>query len=77
MLAEFLSKQGEWTQVMPGARACLFSLCERSFPLPLRLEPLHFEVLFCLAGMVTLTRRDGSALRLGTHRCFSSPTSLI
>lgn len=46
MLAEFLSKQGEWTQVMPGARACLFSLCERSFPLPLRLEPLHFEVLF-------------------------------
>ena len=68
MLAEFLSKQGEWTQVMPGARACLFSLCERSFPLPLRLEPLHFEVLFCLAGMVTLTRRDGSALRLGTRQ---------
>ena len=68
MLAEFLSKQGEWTQVMPGARACLFSLCERSFPLPLRLEPLHFEVLFCLAGMVTLTRRDGSVLRLGTRQ---------
>ena len=68
MLAEFLSKQGEWTQVMPGARACLFSLCERSFPLPLRLEPLHFEVLFCLAGMVTLTRRDGSALKLGTRQ---------
>ena len=38
MLAEFLSEQGEWAQVMPGARACLFSLCERSFPLPLRLE---------------------------------------
>ena len=68
MLAEFLSKQGEWTQVMPGAQACLFSLCERSFPLPLRLEPLHFEVLFCLAGMVTLTRRDGSVLRLGTRQ---------
>ena len=68
MLAEFLSEQGEWTQVMPGARACLFSLCERSFPLPLRLEPLHFEVLFCLAGMVTLTRRDGSVLRLGTRQ---------
>ena len=49
-------------RVMPGARACLFSLCERSFPLPLRLEPLHFEVLFCLAGMVTLTRRDGCLL---------------
>lgn len=68
MLAEFLSEQGEWTQVMPGARACLFSLCERTLPLPLRLEPLHFEVLFCLAGMVTLTRRDGSALRLGTRQ---------
>ena len=68
MLAEFLSEQGEWTQVMPGARACLFSLCERSLPLPLRLEPLHFEVLFCLAGMLTLTRRDGSALRLGTRQ---------
>ena len=68
MLAEFLSEQGEWAQVMPGARACLFSLCERSFPLPLRLEPLHFEVLFCLAGMLTLTRRDGSALRLGIRQ---------
>ena len=68
MLAEFLSEQGEWAQVMPGARACLFSLCERSFPLPLRLEPLHFEVLFCLAGMLTLTRRDGSALKLGTRQ---------
>ena len=68
MLAEFLSEQGEWAQVMPGARACLFSLCERSFPLPLRLETLHFEVLFCLAGMLTLTRRDGSALRLGTRQ---------
>ena len=68
MLAEFLSEQGEWTQVMPGARACLFSLCERALPLPLRLEPLHFEVLFCLAGMLTLTRRDGSALRLGTRQ---------
>ena len=50
MLAECLSEQGEWTQVMPGARACLFSLREKTFPLPLRLESLHFEVLFCLAG---------------------------
>ena len=37
-------------------------------PSALRLEPLHFEVLFCLAGMVTLTRRDGSVLRLGTRQ---------
>ena len=68
MLAECLSEQGEWTQVMPGARACLFSLREKTFPLPLRLESLHFEVLFCLAGMLTLTRRDGSVLRLGTRQ---------
>ena len=68
MLAEFLSEQGEWAQVMPGARACLFSLCERSFPLPLRLEPLHFEALFCLAGAVTLTRRDGAALTAGARQ---------
>ena len=68
MLAECLSEQGEWTQVMPGARACLFSLREKTFPLPLRLESLHFEVLFCLAGGITLTRRDGTVLRLGTRQ---------
>ena len=64
MLAEFLSKQGEWTQVMPGARACLFSLCERSFPLPLRLEPLHFEVLFCRVR-VTIPARQNNCDLLG------------
>lgn len=68
MLAECLSEQGEWTQVMPGARACLFSLREKTFPLPLRLESLHFEVLFCLAGGITLTRRDGTVLRFGTRQ---------
>ena len=68
MLAEFLADRGGWTQVMPGARACLFSLEEGPFPLPLRLEPLHFEALFCLAGAVTLTRRDGSILTAGTRQ---------
>ena len=62
MLAEFLTDRGEWTQVMPGARACVFALREGSFSLPLRLEPLRFEALFCLAGAVTLIRQDGSAL---------------
>ena len=50
---------------MPGARACLFSLGEGPVSLPLRLEPLHFEALFCLAGAITLIRRDGSALTAG------------
>ena len=73
MLAECLSEQGEWTQVMPGARACLFSLREKTFPLPLRLESLHFEVLFCLAGPGGMGRFYGSV----PGRCFSSPTFLI
>ena len=47
MLAEFLADRGDWAQVMPGARACLFSLEEGTFPLPLQLAPLHFETLFC------------------------------
>ena len=62
MLAEVLADRGDWSQVMPGVRACLFSLEKSPLPLPLRLEPLHFEALFCVAGTVTLTRRDGSAL---------------
>ena len=68
MLAEFLADQGDWAQVMPGARACLFSLGERPVSLPLRLEPLHFEALFCLAGAVTLDRRDSSTLTAGARQ---------
>ena len=35
MLAEFLRDRGDWTQVMPGARACLFSLRRGAgFPAP-------------------------------------------
>ena len=62
MLEEFLADRGRWAQVMPGARACLFSLEGGPYPLPLRLEPLHFEALFCLEGSVTMKRRDGTAL---------------
>ena len=68
MLREYLERRGAWFQVMPGARACLFSLEEGAACLPLRLEPLHFEALFCLAGAVTLTRRDSSVLRLGPRQ---------
>ena len=68
MLAEFLADRGDWTPVMPGARASPFSLRAGPVSLPLRLEPLHFEALFCLAGSMTLTRRDGSALRLGPRQ---------
>ena len=68
MLAEFLADQGDWTSVMPGARACMFSLDERPGPLPLQLEHLHFETLFCLRGSVTLTRQDGSFLKAGAQQ---------
>ena len=68
MLAEFLADRGDWTPVMPGARACLFSLDERPFPLPLQLERLHFETLFCMRGAVTLTRQDGSLLTAGAQQ---------
>ena len=65
MLEEALWQSGDWEQVMPGAGACPFSLGEGPVSLPLRLEPLHFEALFCLAGAITLIRRDGSALTAG------------
>ena len=65
MFEEALGHSGQWEQVMPGARACLFSLGEGPASLPLRLESLHFEALFCLAGAITLIRRDGSALTAG------------
>ena len=70
MLSEYLNDSGAavWTQVMPGARACAFSLGEGPASLPLRLEALHFEALFCLAGSVTLTRRDGQVLKLGPRQ---------
>lgn len=74
MLAEYLdgAPQALWQTVMPGARACLFSLDgeESSSPggLPPRLEQMHFEVLFCLKGSVTLVRRDGTALTAGPRQ---------
>ncbi len=68
MLAEVLADRGDWSQVMPGVRACLFSLEKSPLHLPLRLEPLHFEALFCVSGTVTLTRRDGSALTAGARQ---------
>ena len=64
MLAEYLndSPAAVWTRVMPGARACLFSLGEGPVSLPLRLEPLHFEALFCLTGREPVGRAGSEAL---------------
>lgn len=68
MLTECLERRGAWLQVMPGTQACLFSLRDGPVSLPLQLEPLHFEALFCLAGAVTLTRRDGTTLTAGARQ---------
>ena len=68
MLTEFLTSRGTWMQVMPGVRACLFSLNEGPYSLPLQMETLHFEALFCLTGAVTLTQRNGSVLRAGSRQ---------
>ena len=68
MLAEFLADRGDWAQVMPGARACLFALEEGAISLPLQLDPLHFETLFWLWGAVSLSRQDGSFLTAGARQ---------
>lgn len=68
MLEEFLEKQVPLAPVMPGTRACVFSLRDVPCSLPLRLAPMHFETLFCLKGAMALTRRDGSVFRLGPQQ---------
>ena len=62
MLAEFLADQGDWTSVMPGARACLFSLDERPGPLPLQLEHLHFEKQTNDSNELVCVLKDGAYL---------------
>ncbi len=42
MLAEVLADRGDWSQVMPGVRACLFSL-EKS------LSPCPFDWSLCIS----------------------------
>ena len=75
MLAEYLEGVPEpwavWEGIMPGARACRFSLGRAEGPLPAelvpRLERLRFEALFCLGGRLTLERRDGAGLSAGAR----------
>lgn len=68
MLKEFLEKQKGFTPVMPGTQACLFALHDLPCALPLRLEDLHFEAIFCLKGIMSLTRKDDSVLKLGPRQ---------
>ncbi len=70
MMAEFLRHCGSWTSLMPGVNACQFAMEEGGCPciLPLHMERLHFEALFCLGGQVKLTRKDGSVLIAGMRQ---------
>lgn len=65
MLTELLEHEGTWNRVMPGARACVFA--REPAEVPLVLPPLHFEALFCRAGSLILTRRDGTRLAAGSR----------
>lgn len=73
MLAEYLGNcaAASWDTVMPGALACRFVLGQEAgaYPRPLQpvLAPLHFEALFCQRGSITLTRKDGATLSVGTR----------
>ena len=73
MLAEYLGRCAavSWDTVMPGALACRFFLGQEAgaYPRPLQpvLAPLHFEALFCQRGSISLTRKDGAILSVGTR----------
>ena len=73
MLAEYLGNcaAASWDTVMPGALACRFVLGQEAgaYPRPLQpaLAPLHFEALFCQRGSITLIRKDGATLSVGTR----------
>lgn len=75
MLTEYLdynpAQDAIWSQVMPGARACRFSIGpdESRFPPTItpQLAQLHFEALFLLREALTLTRRNGTVLQTGAR----------
>ena len=73
MLAEYLGRcaAASWDTVMPGALACRFVLGQEAgaYPRPLQpaLAPLHFEALFCQRVSITLIRKDGATLSVGTR----------
>lgn len=69
MLTEYL-RQGRadaevrWMEIMTGARVCRFAVGEADgVALEPRLEPLHFETLFCCGGGLILERTQGRTLR--------------
>lgn len=68
MLKEYLLSQDSsavrWSSNMPGVRICRFTLAEPCQPsgrsIPVCGLPLQFEVLFCLAGRLTIRPLQGT-----------------
>ena len=67
MLSEFLKTSdsginSSWQYAMPGVSICRFQLnpAENKFPIdiPLKLESMHFEALFCQGGALMLRPQD-------------------
>ena len=67
MLKEYLWSRGSgtsrWSSSMPGVQICRFSLPEQEplRPIPVCGAPLQFEVLFCLAGRLTVRTLQGAS----------------
>ena len=88
MLREFLenpaqSVEAVWYKVMPGVRACRFSLSANeagaSVELPVTLAPKHYESLFCCRGSMTVERQNSGTLTVSPQELFllSDASSLL
>ena len=79
MLTEFLEQAGPgvdaaWSTVMPGVRACRFTVSPTDdravLELPATLAPMHFESLFCCRGSLTVTRSQSGPLTVSPQELF-------
>ena len=78
MLTEFLEQEhpavdAVWYPVMPGVRACRFSVqlteCT-DLALPVTLAPMHYEALFCFRGSLTVDRKEEGPMTISPQELF-------
>ena len=88
MLREFLENPTQavdavWCKVMPGVRACRFSVnpTEDGSPveLPATLAARHYESLFCCRGSLTVERKSNGTMTVSPQELFllSDASSLV
>lgn len=67
MLTEYFNNYFKSNDIMPGARATVIAPAntEACFPspVPVKLESMNFEALFCQTGSISLTRRSGTIIK--------------